>query len=137
MYSEELGEIIVAVDCSGSVGERELALFGSELNGILSAYDCTAVVIYHDSEVQKIVEHSSTEGELKLEPVGGGGTSHVCVWEWMNREGRSPACVVCLTDMESEFPSPADVTVPVLWASVGGANVVPPFGRVVQIEARG
>jgi predicted metal-dependent peptidase len=133
MYSNELGDVVVAVDCSGSVGERELSLFAEEVNAVLSSFDTTVTLLYHDSCIQKVVEHCSTDGPLKLEPVGGGGTSHVCVFEWLEKSGGSPSCVVALTDLATEFGSAPDT--PVLWAVVGGNKEMPPFGRVVEIDS--
>ena len=44
-----------------------------------------------------------------------------------------PACVVCLTDLYTEFPDlmPA---VPVLWAVVGGNPSRPPFGSRTDMD---
>jgi predicted metal-dependent peptidase len=131
LHSEELGEVVIAVDTSGSVGQRELATFGAEVNAVLSAFDCTAVVVYHDSVIQRVDEWQSADGPFRLRPVGGGGTSHVCLFDWIHRTGRLPACVVCLTDLETEFPP--DPGLPVLWAVVGDLTRAP-FGRVVSID---
>lgn len=40
LRSESMGEVVVAIDTSGSVGERELNAFGAELNGILGCNPC-------------------------------------------------------------------------------------------------
>jgi predicted metal-dependent peptidase len=131
MYSEELGEVVIAVDCSGSISKEQLEAFATEVNGVLSAYACTVTVLYHDSDVQGAVEFSSADRPVTLEPVGGGGTSHVCVFDWLKRDGRQPACLIALTDLETEFPP--DPGVPVLWAVTGPATAAP-FGRVVAIN---
>jgi predicted metal-dependent peptidase len=130
LHSEELGEVVLAVDTSGSIDERVLGRFAAEANAVLSAYDCTVTVLYHDTEVEKVQTWCSADGPLVLEPVGGGGTSHACVFDWLIQTGTSPACVICLTDLETEFP-PAAPAVPVLWAVPGHAPGDPPFGRVV------
>jgi predicted metal-dependent peptidase len=130
MYSDELGDVVIAVDCSGSIRKEQLDVFANEVNGVLAAFPCTAIVVYHDSEVQKVEEFSSADGPVTLEPVGGGGTSHVCVFDWLKQDGRQPACVICLTDLETEFPP--DPGVPVLWAVTGEATAAP-FGRVVSL----
>lgn len=130
LHSDELGDVVLAVDTSGSIGKRELDMFANEVNAVLSAFDCTAVVLYHDSEVCGVQEWRSADGPLVLEPKGGGGTSHVCVFDWLTKEGRSPACVVALTDLDTELPP--DPGVPVLWAVVGEESAAP-FGRVVRI----
>jgi len=68
-----------------------------------------------------------------LDPVGGGGTSHVCVFDWIEQSGLVTSCVICLTDLETEFPS-VPPGHPVLWAVVGGCSTTPPFGQTVQIS---
>jgi predicted metal-dependent peptidase len=133
LYSEELGDVILAVDASGSIGEKLLGVFAAEVNAVLGAYDCSVTVLYHDTEVEKVQTWRSTDGPLVLEPVGGGGTSHACVFDWLISSGASPACVICLTDLETEFPTNVP-GVPVLWAVAGNAPCDPPFGRVVSLS---
>jgi predicted metal-dependent peptidase len=132
LHSEELGEVFVLVDTSGSIGQgRQLSAFANELDGILSSFDCTATVVYHDTDPHKVTEHSSTDGPFTLEPVGGGGTSHEWLNEWLDKHGSSPACCVALTDLDTAFgPDPG---IPVLWAVTGGSKNAP-FGRVVNID---
>jgi predicted metal-dependent peptidase len=133
LRSEELGEVVLAVDTSGSIGQRELARFAAEAQGILEAFDCQLTVLYHDVEVQKVQRWTSSDGPLMLEPAGGGGTSHVCVFDWIEREGLQAAVVVCLTDLHTEFPAAVPCQ-PVLWAVVGD-NVIPaPFGARTTVD---
>jgi predicted metal-dependent peptidase len=131
LRSEELGDVVAAIDTSGSIGETELSRFGSELQGVLEAYDCSLTILYHDSEIQHVQQWKSTDGPLVLEAKGGGGTSHKPVFEWIAEHGESPACLVCLTDMYSEFP-PAGPEFPVLWASTSEGKEAP-FGQLVEI----
>jgi predicted metal-dependent peptidase len=134
LRSEELGEVVVAVDTSGSVGAAELAVFGAELDALLGAFDCTATIVYHDAAITHMQEWAPADGPLVHKPKGGGGTSHVPVFDWVREHAQSPACIVCLTDLETEFPD-AVPDVPVLWGVVGGNQSVPPFGRAVPISA--
>lgn len=132
LHSDALGDVVLAVDTSGSVGPKELGVFAAEANAVLEAFDCTVTVIYHDTDVQAVREWRSSDGPLSLEPVGGGGTSHRCVFEWLAASGLDPACVVCLTDLDTRFPSDPPL-VPVLWAVVGSCRTVPPFGTRVAV----
>ncbi len=53
--SEGVGEIAVAVDCSGSVSARQLGLFQEEIRSILAGQRPRLVhVIYFDAAVQKV-----------------------------------------------------------------------------------
>jgi predicted metal-dependent peptidase len=132
LRSEELGEVVLAVDTSGSIGEKELARFAAEAQGILEAFDCSLTILYHDTAVQAVRHWRSGEGPLTLEPAGGGGTSHVCVFDWVSARAEQPACVVCLTDLHTELPQVAPPA-PVLWAVVGRNTNDPPFGLRVAV----
>jgi predicted metal-dependent peptidase len=134
LHSEELGDVVLAVDTSGSIDQKLLGMFAAEANAVLAAYECAATVLYHDTDVQRVQTWHTADGPLVLDPVGGGGTSHACVFDWIDRAGLAPACVVCLTDLETEFP-PAPPAVPVLWAVAGRAPAPPPFGRVVSLSS--
>jgi predicted metal-dependent peptidase len=131
LRSEELGEVVLAVDTSGSIGEKELAGFAAEAQGILEAFECSLTILYHDSQVQKVQHWRSGDGPLALEPAGG-GTSHVCIFGWIAAQAKQPTCVVCLTDLYTQFPDIVPST-PVLWAVVGGNTGEPPFGLRVAV----
>jgi predicted metal-dependent peptidase len=132
LRSEELGEVVLAVDTSGPIGPRELSLFAAEAQAILESFDCSLTILYHDSAVQHVQRWHSGDGPLQLEPAGGGGTSHVCVFEWVEQQGEMPTCVICLTDLYTEFP-PLPPALPVLWAVSGDNTSRPPFGLRVDL----
>jgi len=134
LHSEELGDVVLAVDTSGSIDAKTLGLFASEANAVLAAYDCAVTVLYHDSDVQRVQTWCSADGPLVLDPVGGGGTSHICVFDWLDRSGLSPVCVISLTDLETQLPV-TQPTVPVLWAVVSRCDTKPPFGQVVRLSS--
>jgi predicted metal-dependent peptidase len=123
---------VVAVDTSGSIGQAELDRFAAEVQGILDAYDVHLTVLYHDTEVTEVEEWSPADGSIKLRPIGGGGTSHCCVFKWLEERGLDPNCVICLTDLYTDFP-PACPALPVLWAVVGDCPTHPPLGQRVSI----
>ena len=129
LHSEELGDVVLAVDTSGSVGEQTLGVFAAEANAVLAAYDCTVTVLYHDTEVQKVQTWQSADGPLVLDPVGGGGTSHACVFDWLDRVRAGPGLRRLPDRPGDRVPGPRPA-VPVLWA-VPAATPPPPFGRVV------
>ncbi len=131
LHSEELGDVVLAVDTSGSISARELDRFAAEITGILEAYDCTLVIVYHDCRVQHVQTWRSSDGPLVLEPKGGGGTSHVPVFDHLAKMADPPTCIVCLTDMYSSFPDRAP-DVPVLWAST--TDVKGPWGTTVKVS---
>lgn len=131
---EELGEVVIAFDTSGSIGQDEMARFASEIQGILDAFSCKVTILYHDCVVAGVQEWRSDEGSLKLDPKGGGGTSHVCVFEWLKAHPEvEPVCMVCFTDLYTEFPKQGP-DFPVLWCVHNGPEKPSaPFGQCVVV----
>jgi predicted metal-dependent peptidase len=135
LRSEELPEIVIAVDTSGSVTAEELAQFAAEISGILEAYDTTITVIYCDTGINGDPEIFTREDmPLKLNAKGGGGTDFRPPFAWVQKQGLTPACLIYLTDMAcSSFPF--DPGYPVLWAKIGTwKSNPPPFGEVIEID---
>lgn len=134
--SHALGDVVAVVDTSGSIGPKQLSRFAAELSGIIESHPGTNLtIIYHDHAVQHVQHWSSQDGPLdhaSLEAKGGGGTSHVPPFKYIEESCERPTCVVCLTDLMSEFP-PAPAY-PVLWAAVGAGGAKGPFGITVEVE---
>ena len=129
---EGIGEIAIAVDCSGSVNTRQLRLFEAEIRSILEGQRPERVhVLYFDAEVHKVDTYVAGE-MLHLEPVGGGGTDFGPCFDWLNEHGVRPQTMVFLTDLYGTFPDSAP-DYPVLWASTGGRQA--PFGSVIPMHA--
>lgn len=129
---EGIGEIAIAVDCSGSVNSRQLRLFEAEIRSIFEGQRPERVhVLYFDAEVQKVDTYTAGE-TLHLDPVGGGGTDFGPCFDWLNARGIRPQTLVFLTDLYGSFP-PLTPPYPVLWASTGGRNA--PFGEVIPMQA--
>jgi predicted metal-dependent peptidase len=129
---EGMGEVVIAVDCSGSICARQLRLFESEARSILEGQRPERVyVLYFDAAVHKAEIYEAGQ-RIALNPVGGGGTEFSPCFEWLDERGIRPQTMVFLTDLYGSFP-PSAPPFPVLWASTGGRQA--PFGRVIPIEA--
>jgi len=129
---EGVGEIAIAVDCSGSVNDRQLRLFEAEICSILEGQRPERVhVLYFDAEVHKVYTYTVGEA-LHLDPVGGGGTDFGPCFAWLNEHGIRPQTLVFLTDLYGTFPDDAP-DYPVLWASTSGRHA--PFGSVIPMHA--
>lgn len=129
---EGVGEIVVAVDCSGSISGRQLRLFEAEARSILEGQRPERVyVLYFDAMVQKVETYEAGQ-PISLNPVGGGGTEFGPCFEWVEERGIVPQTMVFLTDLYGSFPSSAPFY-PVLWASTGRRQA--PFGEVIPMQA--
>ncbi len=128
-----MSAMVVAIDCSGSVSDGELAQFAAEIAAIKQDLSPSTVhVLYFDTEVC----HSASFGQdepLVIELKGGGGTAFSPIFSYIEEHDIQPSVVVVLTDLCcSDFgPEPE---YPVLWACVaGGKTGDVPFGRVVEV----
>jgi predicted metal-dependent peptidase len=129
---EGVGEIAIAVDCSGSVNASQLRLFEAEVCSILEGQRPQCVhVLYFDTEVHKVETYQAGE-QVHLNPVGGGGTDFGPCFDWLNKHGIHPQTMVFLTDLYGSFPESAP-DYPVIWASTGSRQA--PFGSVIPMHA--
>jgi predicted metal-dependent peptidase len=129
---EGVGEIAIAVDCSGSVNGRLLRLFEAEVCSILEGQRPQCVhVLYFDTEVHKVETYQAGD-QVHLNPVGGGGTDFGPCFDWLDEHGIQPQTLVFLTDLCGTFPETGPAY-PVIWASTERRRA--PFGSVVPMQA--
>ena len=127
---EGVGEIAIAVDCSGSINARQLGLFEAEVRSILAGQQPRLVhVLYFDTDVQKS-ETYHAGSPIKLTPAGGGGTDFRPCFRWLEERGITPQTLVFLTDLWGSLPEQAP-PYPVLWASTDMRSA--PFGLVIPM----
>ena len=127
---EALGEIVVGIDCSGSISDDVLAAFAAEVRGIHETGRPEALhVVYFDSKVLRVDTFGPDEAP-DLKRYGGGGTAFSPIWREIDKRGIVPVATVVLTDLEcSDFGKPP--ACPVLWASTG--HEAAPFGSVCKL----
>ena len=79
-----LGEIVIAVDTSGSIGRLELEQFAGEISAISEEAQPEVIhVVYCDAAVQCAQQFGPSE-PVRLEPKGGGGTDFCPAFEWVD-----------------------------------------------------
>lgn len=136
MENESIGELIVAIDTSGSIGGQELTEFASELASICSVATPSKVrVLWWDTEVHGeqifLPEHYLNIKEL-LKPQGGGGTKVSCVSEHLNKQRVEAEAIIIFTDGYLESDITWNVKCPTLWLVTQNNNFVAPSGKVVK-----
>ncbi len=132
MRSDDLPEVVVALDTSGSISARELDQFAAELSAILETAAMSVHLLYCDMKVARAERVQCEDLPLTLAPVGGGGTDFRPAFEWVEQQGLQPRCMIYLTDMAcNRFPK--EPSYPVLWACLGDEEISPPFGESIAV----
>jgi predicted metal-dependent peptidase len=140
LNGEALGPLVIAVDCSGSVSDEDLAKFSAEINSIREETKPAKIkIIYFDSEILEPAKGAATEfgpeDEIELTPVGGGGTAFSPIFRAIGEcEDPAPCACIVLTDLVCSDYGPAPAY-PVLWTISNGRGgpYAPPFGATVEI----
>jgi len=134
LISEELPEVVIAIDTSLSITQEQLSVFAAEASAVLGAYDTTIRVIYCDAKIKGEEVFTRADLPLELKLIGGGGTSFVPVFELIKDKEYSPSCLIYFTDLAGRFPEWAP-SYPVMWLvpkPIDGRERTAPFGDVVR-----
>jgi len=137
--SEQVGELVVAIDTSGSIGGRELSAFLSEVKSVCDTVHPDKLrLLYWDTkvcrdEVYEVNEQDDLVNSTK--PAGGGGTDVRCVPEYLREHNINPQAVIVLTDgyLYGGWGQWAN---PVLWCVLDNERAKPDVGVTVNIRSR-
>jgi predicted metal-dependent peptidase len=136
--SEQVGEWVIAVDTSGSIGAKTLNLFMSELVSLADVVAPEKIhLLYWDTavcrhEVYEPQDYATLVQSTK--PAGGGGTMVECVPAFMEEHSMRPQGVLVLTDGYlgggwGAWPCP------VLWCVLDNRSARPSVGTALHIDS--
>lgn len=135
--SERIGEIVVAIDTSGSIGGPQLSAFLSEVASIAETVSPEAVrLLYWDTRVcgDETYEGEEVKNITKsTKPKGGGGTTVECVPQYLQDKQIKAQCVIVLTDGYLGG-SWGEWHHPLLWVILDNKNALPSVGKAVHIK---
>ena len=98
---DELIDIAIAIDASGSIDARMLKDFLSETQGIMDQFASYRIhLITFDTRVYNPAQYNSDNLDTMLdyEVAGGGGTDFDCIFEYLKEEQIEPKRLVVFTD---------------------------------------
>jgi len=106
---KEKVSIGICVDVSGSVGDDELGEFLSEIVGIARAFQDTLemTIYFHETEINEkdvyVIANGNIEKIMDMKIHGGGGTSHIQPFKFIQENLRGSRAVIFLTDGFSDL----------------------------------
>jgi len=130
-YSETIGCLVVALDTSGSMTEQDIRAVAREIRGMVpNAQEVTLIVA--DSAIRQVIPLDGLDEILRAGAFrGGGGTDHVCVFDYIAHNHLNPRIFIGLSDLFSCFPKQKP-PYPVLWL-VPKHHGAPPWGKVIEL----
>lgn len=134
---DEMIDIAVAIDTSGSIGEAMLKDFLSEIQGIMDSFPAYKIhIVSFDTEVYNPKQYDSEnlDSMIDYDPQGGGGTDFECVWNYFKEQEIQPRRLIMFTDGYPfgswGDPDYCDTT----FILHGTTTIVPPFGTHAYYE---
>ena len=138
IHSETMGEVVVAIDTSGSIDNEQISEFASELASICETCNPDKVrVLWWDTKVhgEQVFEGNYNDIAKMLKPQGGGGTHVGCVSDYMIKNSINAEVLVVFTDGYVENNPKWEVSTPAMWFVTQNSSFVPPAGgRCVTVE---
>ena len=137
--SEQVGELVLAIDTSGSIGKKELAAFLSEVKEICDTVHPDGVrLLYWDTKVcrdEKYDTHELDNIVNSTKPDGGGGTDVECVTDYIRDNNINAQAAIVLTDGHL-YGGWGQWSMPVLWCIMDNDHAKPDVGKTVNIKSR-
>ena len=146
MTSVSMGEMVFAIDTSGSVDTRALSRLWSEMrHAVMTVKPKAVTVIQCDRRVHSVERYTAYEMPEEIECYGRGGTSFRPVFREVDSMGIDIQCLIYFTDLEvrqEDYPNQPP-SYPVLWAHYGDFiryimkhemyGYLPKFGEMIEI----
>ena len=136
--TERVGELVIAIDTSGSIGQQELTRCLSEIKGVCDTVKPESVrVLYWDTKVCGDEQYGGTGTPLEqltqtTKPKGGGGTDVQCVPDYIRDKNINAQAVIVLTD--GYLRDWGTWSMPLLWTILDNKQVTPINGKTIHVN---
>ena len=137
MKNDQLIDIAVAIDASGSIGETMLRDFLGEIQNIMDSFPAFRIhVITFDTEIYNPVDYDSDN----LDSIGdyeincGGGTDFTAVFDYLKDQEIEPHRLVVFTDGYPCGSWGDENYCDTVWILHGTTSIVPPWGQYAYYQ---
>ena len=133
-----VGNVVIAIDTSGSIGKDCLEQFAAEITKISHLVD-TITVMTCDAKVHEVVKINKFQNFLKqIKMLGGGGTDFRPIFDEVKKRNILPEILIVLTDAFGTFPDKKP-SYPALWCVTdeGGMAHIPWGQKVLLPNTKG
>lgn len=111
-----MGEIVVGVDVSGSISDREVSQFLGHCKAIFDlCHPKKIYVVYCTTEIEAVDEFDSSEEVVPRKNRWYGGTHMPAIMDWIAAQGIEPDVCVTFTDGYTHYPTERQVPCDLVW----------------------
>jgi predicted metal-dependent peptidase len=136
--SEQVEELVVNIDTSGSITNHVISLFLSEVKCVCDTVKPKKLrVLYWDTEVCRAEEYEMHELDTltqSTKPAGGGGTDVNCVTSYMDKHNIKPQAAIILTDGYL-YNGWGSWSCPTLWCILDNKGATADCGKTIHINS--
>lgn len=132
-------DVVVSLDMSGSITDKQGQAFLSEIAGMMASFDGYKLHVFcFDTDVYNPADFNSENMDTidTYEPAGGGGTDFDVIFAYLKREGIEPKRLIVFTDGYPcgswGDPDYCDTT----WIIHGHKDPNPPFGQFALYDEK-
>lgn len=123
---------VLAIDTSGSITPEDLEIFAGAIKKLSTIVE-ELHVITCDYEIQQVIKPGEIDKFLKnIAFRGRGGTSHIPVFEYIDKHIKNVDLVICFTDGYTDYPEKKP-KYPVIWI-LTPTHREPPWGKKIVID---
>ena len=130
-------DVVVALDMSGSISDKQAQMFLGEVSGMMQMFDGYKVHVFcFDTSVHNPQSFSSDNLDTMsdYEPKGGGGTDFTSIFDYLKERGEDTKRLIVFTDgMPFGSWGDEDFT-DTTWIIHGSNTIVPPFGTYAYFD---
>jgi predicted metal-dependent peptidase len=130
-------DVVVAIDMSGSISDKQAQMFLGEVSGMMQMFDGYKIHVFcFDTSVHNPQSFSSDNLDTmsEYEPKGGGGTDFTSIFDYLKERGEDTKRLIVFTD-GMPFGSWGDEDFcDTTWIIHGSNTIVPPFGAYAYFD---
>jgi predicted metal-dependent peptidase len=137
MKNDDLIDIAISIDASGSMADSMLKDFLSEVQGIMDSFPAYRLhILTFDTKVYNPRQYNSEnlDNVCDYEVQGGGGTDFDCVFEYFKENDIQPKRHIMFTDGYPNGSWGDEQYCDTVFIMHGTTSIVPPFGQYAYYE---
>lgn len=128
-----LEHLIYFLDVSGSISDRDLLRFNSEVKYIQETLKPQRLtLVQFDTVIQDVREFKEEDPFDEIHIIGRGGTSFEPVREYILEH--RPTAAIIFSDMWCLPMKPLDEEIPIIWVAIDNRTATVPFGKLIHIK---